>query len=313
MQTTESLRHTIAVTQELHSVVKTMKALAGVNIRQYERAAHAVAEYNRTVEMGLQIALRRLPAQVAGPKSVGKWSGKGTLGAIIFGSDQGMCGQLNDQVVHHAAQALKKLEPRHTEQLIAAVGLRAASQLEGLEKKLETVVPVPGSVAGITAAVELALRQIEDWHFKRGVEFVVLFYARPVSGAWYRIRGVRLLPVDEEWINSIRAKPWAGKTIPMFTMDETQLFRALIREYLFVSLYRAFAESLASENASRLASMQVAQRNIEDRLHSLTAESRQLRQESITSELLETIAAFEALKGTGSRPSPSSPDFSKRQ
>ena len=48
-------------------------------------------------------------------------------------------------------------------------------------------------------------------------------------------------------------------------MDETQLFRALIREYLFVSLYRAFAESLASENASRLASMQVAERNIDDR------------------------------------------------
>ena len=81
----------------------------------------------------------------------------------------------------------------------------------------------------------------------------------------------------------------------MFTMDETQLFQALIREYLFVSLYRAFAESLASENASRLASMQVAERNIEDRLRALTAESRQLRQETITSELLDTIAAFEAL------------------
>jgi len=150
-------------------------------------------------------------------------------------------------------------------------------------------------VSGITAAVEVVLRQIEEWHFERGVEFVVLFYARPVSGAWYRIRGIRLLPVDEEWINGIRAKPWPGKTIPMFTMDETQLFQALIREYLFVSLYRAFAESLASENASRLASMQVAERNIEERLRGLTAESRQLRQETITSELLDTIAAFEAL------------------
>jgi F-type H+-transporting ATPase subunit gamma len=102
--------------------------------------------------------------------------------------------------------------------------------------------------------------------------------------------------VDEEWINSVHAKPWPGKTLPLFTMDEIKLFQALIREYLFVSLYRAFAESLASENASRLASMQVAERNIEDRLRALTAESRQLRQESITSELLDTIAAFEALR-----------------
>ena len=102
METAESLRRTIAVTEELQSVVKTMKALAGVNIRQYERAAHAVAEYNRTIEMGLQIALQRLPAHALPPQH----ALKGKLGAIVFGSDQGMCGQLNDQVVSHASRAL---------------------------------------------------------------------------------------------------------------------------------------------------------------------------------------------------------------
>ena len=70
MESAESIRRTIAVTEELQSVVKTMKALAGVNIRQYERAAHAVAEYNRTVEMGLQIALQRLPAHAMPPSFV---------------------------------------------------------------------------------------------------------------------------------------------------------------------------------------------------------------------------------------------------
>jgi F-type H+-transporting ATPase subunit gamma len=83
-------------------------------------------------------------------------------------------------------------------------------------------------------------------------------------------------------------------------MDEAELFQGLIREYLFVSLFRAFAESLASENASRLASMQVAERNIEDRLHALTVESRQLRQSAITDELLDIIASFEALRGKAS-------------
>jgi F-type H+-transporting ATPase subunit gamma len=43
--------------------------------------------------------------------------------------------------------------------------------------------------------------------------------------------------------------------------------------------------------------MQVAERNIEDRLRALTAESRQLRQTAITSELLDIIASFEALRG----------------
>ena len=100
----------------------------------------------------------------------------------------------------------------------------------------------------------------------------------------------------DEWINSLRAKPWPSKVIPTFSMDQARLFRLLIREYLFVSLYRAFAESLASENASRLVSMQVAEKNIEERLNALTAESRQVRQSSIASELLDIIASFEALR-----------------
>jgi F-type H+-transporting ATPase subunit gamma len=293
METGESLRRAIALTTELQSIVKTMKALAGVNIRQYERSARAVAEYNRTVEMGLQIALRRLPPHIAQPK----YGPDRKLGAIVFGSDQGMCGQLNDQVVSYASRALQKLSARRESQVAIAVGARAADQLESVNRPVEASVRVPSSTAGITAAVEEVLRKIDEWHSERGIELIVLFNARPVSGAWYRVRGVRLLPVDSEWINSLRAKRWASRVIPMFTMDETRLFQALIREYLFVSLYRAFAESLASENASRLASMQVAERNIDDRLHTLTTEARQLRQTSITLELLDIIASFEALRG----------------
>jgi len=80
-------------------------------------------------------------------------------------------------------------------------------------------------------------------------------------------------------------------------MEWDGLFSSLIREYLFVSLYRAFAESLASENASRLASMQVAERNIEDRLVDLSAQFHQQRQSSIDEELFDLVAGFEALTG----------------
>jgi F-type H+-transporting ATPase subunit gamma len=219
------------------------------------------------------------------------------LGAVVFGSDQGMCGQLNDQVVSHASLALKKLTLRHGDQVTMAVGVRAASQLEEEGRPVEQTVVVPASTGGIGAAVEQVLQKIEEWHSDRKIEMIVLFYARPVSGAWYRVRGIQLLPVDAQWINGLRARPWPSKVIPMFTLDEQRLFHLLIREYLFVSLFRAFAESLASENASRLASMQVAEKNIEERLRVLNTESRQLRQETITSELLDIIASFEALRG----------------
>ena len=49
----------------------------------------------------------------------------------------------------------------------------------------------------------------------------------------------------------------------------TATLRALVREYVFVSLFRACAESLASENASRLAAMQRADKNIDELLGKL--------------------------------------------
>jgi len=78
--------------------------------------------------------------------------------------------------------------------------------------------------------------------------------------------------------------------------------RALIREYLFVSLFRACAESLASENASRLAAMQRADKNIDELLETLNGKFQRMRQSGIDEELFEVISGFEALVGPGKQP-----------
>ena len=75
----------------------------------------------------------------------------------------------------------------------------------------------------------------------------------------------------------------------------TATLRALIRGYLFVSLFRACAESLASENASRLAAMQRAEKNIDDLLEDLNGTFHRVRQSGIDEELFDVISGFEAL------------------
>jgi F-type H+-transporting ATPase subunit gamma len=77
--------------------------------------------------------------------------------------------------------------------------------------------------------------------------------------------------------------------------NNTTAVRALIREYLFVSLFRACAESLASENASRLAAMQRADKNISELLEDLTRTFHRLRQDRIDEELFDVISGFEVL------------------
>jgi len=122
-----------------------------------------------------------------------------------------------------------------------------------------------------------------------------LFYNRPTSGALYAPVSQRLLPLDEDWRRNLSKLPWPKGNLPEVMGGRTETLRALIREYLFASLFRACAESLASENASRLAAMQRADKNIDGLLEDLTRTFHRLRQNGIDEELFDVISGFEAL------------------
>jgi F-type H+-transporting ATPase subunit gamma len=292
VDTTESLKRRIQTAEDLHSIVRTMKALAAVNIRQLEHAVRSLADYQRTIELGLRIVLRQRHGH---PAVQARAAPHGTLGAVIFGSDQGMCGQLNDQI---AAFALRRIIPTVADSgspVILAVGVRVGARLEDAGHNLEATLPVASSTSGITSLVQEILMSIERWHRERHIEQIVVFFCEHASRSGYHPRQLDLLPIDRRWLNSLQQLPWPTNKLPTFTMDADRLFSSLVHQYLFVSLYRACAESLASENASRLAAMRGAERNIGDRITELTSQFHQIRQMAITEELLDIAAGFEAL------------------
>jgi len=104
-----------------------------------------------------------------------------------------------------------------------------------------------------------------------------------------------LLPLDLDWLAGLAEKKWPSRVLPTYSMGWERLFSSLIKQYFFVSIYRASVESLASENASRLASMQAAEKNIEEKIEEITSRYMHVRQQSITSELLDIISGFEVL------------------
>jgi F-type H+-transporting ATPase subunit gamma len=89
---------------------------------------------------------------------------------------------------------------------------------------------------------------------------------------------------------------WPTKNLPEIMGGGAATLRAFIREYLFISLFRACAESIASENASRVAAMERADKNIDELLENLHHTFHRLRQSGIDEELFDVIAGFEALK-----------------
>ncbi|MGB3655164.1 MAG: F0F1 ATP synthase subunit gamma [Rivularia sp. (in: cyanobacteria)] len=297
MKSLEALTAQIESIQDLQSVVKTMKALAMVSIRQYETAVTALADYNRTVEMGLQILLRHRyfseqPMML--PQGLTNHKKTETLGVIIFGSDHGLCGQFNEQIASYTLEQINQQPEKPENIIVAAVGKRLIPYLEAAKQPVSAQFNLPNSVTVITPMVQSILLMIESWQFS-SFDQIILFYNKSLSSASYRPQSVQLLPMNAQWLQRLEKQTWDGEGLPSFTMNWDELFSSLVRQYLFVSLYRAFAESLASENASRLSSMQAAQKNIEERLTELNSQHRHQRQSSITSELLDIVSGFEAL------------------
>ena len=297
MKSLEALTAQIESIQDLQSVVKTMKALAMVSIRQYQTAVTALSDYNRTVEMGLQILLRHRyfseqPLML--PQGLTNHRKTETLGVIIFGSDHGLCGQFNEQIASYTIEQIHQQPEKPENIIVAAVGKRLIPYLETAKQVISSQFNLPNSVTLITPIVQEMLLIIESWQFSK-VDQIMLFYNKSLSNASYRPQSVQLLPMNTEWLQRLQKQAWHEEGLPSFTMNWDDLFSALVGQYLFVSLYRAFAESLASENASRLSSMQAAQKNIEERLTELNSQHRHQRQSSITSELLDIVSGFEAL------------------
>ncbi|TFG80642.1 MAG: F0F1 ATP synthase subunit gamma, partial [Chromatiales bacterium] len=99
--TTASLRRKISSAGDLQSVVRTMKALAASSIGQYEQSVRALADYYQTVELGLGVCFREGEPVQASVEPGGRADAVG-IGAVVFGSDQGLVGQFNEVVVQYA-------------------------------------------------------------------------------------------------------------------------------------------------------------------------------------------------------------------
>jgi F-type H+-transporting ATPase subunit gamma len=287
--TVASLRRKIGGAGDLQSVVRTMKTVAAASVGQYEQSVSALADFYRAVELGLSACFRESgPAPLMPERKT-----PGHIGAVVFGSDQGLVGQFNDVVADYAVKTLAALAGKRE---VWAVGERVHERLADAGLPLVGLFSVPNSVKAITPLVGRILVETEARQVRGEIAELHLFYNRPKSGAYEPV-SQRLLPLDEAWRHKLAARPWPTSSLPEVIGGGIATLGVFLRGYLFVSIFRACAESLASENASRLAAMQRADKNIDELLEDLNQTFHRLRQNGIDEELFDVISGFEALSG----------------
>ena len=222
--TLASLRHKISGAGDLKSVVRSMKALAASSIGQYEKSVLALADYDRTIELGLAVCLRNRRRAAALQDGETRAAAKAVT-AIVFGSDQGLVGQFNDVLADFVARAL---EPLPGEKRVWAVGERIQSRLADAGLAPVGLFTVPTSVNAITPLVGQILVESEAHHEEHEGVQLYLFHNRPRPGAAYDPVSQHLLPLDAKWELRLARLPWPTKNLPEVIGDHEQTLRALV-------------------------------------------------------------------------------------
>ena len=210
MRTLEGLSDALATTGEIRSIVRTMKALSAASIRHYEQAETALADYERTVELGLMAVLRdrRARGEVLPPRGA---PATGPEALIVVGSDRGLCGRYNETVVRFAEDRIGP-ETR----ILGVIGARAAARLEAGGRAPDRVLAVPGSPDGLAPAVQRVIIAIDRWTRENAVAHVRLVHNRRAGASLARPAEEMLLPLSRAYLEGLATRDWPGRSLPAF-------------------------------------------------------------------------------------------------
>jgi F-type H+-transporting ATPase subunit gamma len=209
--------------------------------------------------------------------------------AIVLCAEQGFVGTFNEHVIDAALESSTgSAHAQSTEYLL--LGNR------GIVAATERGLNVGWSSPMITHADEVpALAdRLTGVLFQRLVAGrttrVSVIYATPNPTATVQTVEQILLPFDYGRF-SATSPVTARRNPPLINLAPQRLLSQLAQEYIFAQLCEAIMLSFAAENEARMRAMIAARTNVHDKLEALTGDFRRLRQEEITSEIVELSAA----------------------
>ena len=295
MSNIEALQKRIKTTNDLRSIVGTMKSLSTASILQYDEASKSLVGYNETIRLGLHSAIKNgLWVRPFVPKTP---PDKQKTVAIIIGSDNGLVGKFNRDIVAFAEKKLSENGILQENVSYIAVGKRISSLLARKKSNLVEAYAVSNSVKNISLIANSIMVKVDEIVHNVKAERVTVFYnEKPSRTAPFKNTAQTLLPFDKELFDALKKEPWAGGRLPLITIEENELVSCLIKEYVAISVVTAITNSLKAEHYTRLANMQAAEKNIDETLERMNLEYQQMRQEAITNELLDVVNGSEALR-----------------
>ncbi|MCQ2965793.1 MAG: F0F1 ATP synthase subunit gamma [Alphaproteobacteria bacterium] len=294
MEGLEALQKRIKTTQDLRSIVSTMKSLSAVSIIQYDTALRSLIDYGKTIDLGMLALIKRGVVHVPVQRKASIEKMKAL--AVVIGSDTGMVGRINRDTVSLCDKLLKRKTFLPENIFYIPVGRQVIGILENSHRNnIVGRYPISNSVKSISATATNILLEIDKFIRNQGITHVFLFYSQK-RGSYIKSHSNLLVPMGEEWLKDLETRKWEGKGFPNYSMDSDKLFSSLIQEKMMMTISTALTDALSAEHHMRLTTMQAAEKNIDENLEIMHQTYQQMRQENITTELLDVVNGAEAMR-----------------
>lgn len=282
-QTLEHLSRKNDTLTSIRGIVHTMKTLSAINAAPYEQAAQSIESYHQAILQGLASFVYR----TGGVSVLSEALQPNTQLLVVFGSDHGLCGNYNELLANKVVE-YREAVPM-AKQHILCIGSRMGNALLEQDLSPDVVLMPPASADGVGRLAGDIVTRIERLGSGQALTnlAVTLVFTQRQEHGYQETVTRNLLPLDKSLLQPEQL--WQSRSLPDYTMNSEALLAALIRNHVFASVFRASAEAMVTENATRLSLMQQAEQSVDEQLESVQQELSSVRQDEITNELMDIV------------------------
>lgn len=291
METLDSLKKTLNTSKSIKQVVSTMKALSAANIKKYEKIVKILYAYRSNIEIGIQaMMIYGKNLKISDINYLNKTGSKNL--AVVFGSNQGLCGRFNDRIKIFVVNDIEDI--KNTQVIV--VGERLLNLMGTTDLNITKSVYLPNSLENSSSTIYEILQVIEEKIGKKEIDNVFLYYTLSDDTINGTVVKTRLIPIDKKLLDKAKSNVWPTNNLPYWQIKDQILISDLLKQYIFVVLNNALANSITSEQRNRLITLQSAETNINELIRNKNLEYNQKRQTTITNELLDVVAGYQVSK-----------------
>ncbi len=293
MATLRELKTRIGSVASSEKITGAMKMISSAKVHKNERALRELLPFKNQIRRIMGHILSA-GVEFSSPLIVEREVKR--VGVVVFGSDDGLCGAYNLNIFKHLLSEMGELRRQYGENVeikvypvgrkiahacrkMASQHLMEVEELDGIDSKMEG-----------ERVDEFTHRLREDFTAGR-LDMVEVVYMQFHSISRQRLAIDRLFPVRADMLLAGGGADGGAvsEQLYIFEPDANEIFNAVLPMFVLSTMQEITIENRASEQAARVMAMQSANDNARKLQESLQLEFNKLRQQSITTELLDIL------------------------